>query len=1018
MARGTALTRTGKTNRQIDCNPPNKKCGQRCIPPEWECRLEGKGTNPALKVVKSDPLAGVASVQRGTTDLVKGVSTLNPARIQRGRSSIIRGIVKIAPGDGLEDKNKLRRRLEEGSSAAFAITLVGVLGVLGHRGLKTSRAYREGWGRDIDRAALRAVNSLLDITPGVAGRRNAIRAAATRSQIDIVRSLQKQEALVGVSRTAASNMRRMGPIGGFGDRVGAPNSPILADAALRTRIRAIARDTTNADQFAAQATEALFSGRPGSRNMLFSRTAAETFLNSQFRLGVGSNINPRLRVPNGMGGLRDNPQASLTEAGRRDLVVSTMATRFQDWGRALRADMQLRGYADPNNPSARIPEREITRYIREQALPIVQRRLATLPMVQASQADSYEQTMRRIIQVGDNNRSARTLARATYEATVRQYDSYFNDVIDRMSRGATAADSPFGDGKVALAKYLRGGEVYNPSRGTGPVRVISREHADLLIRDWYHRRAPRVSPETGQAVSPGRTRPFEVSAGTAQRIAQRMQRNPDLPTPEAAITTLRRSGLNVRLAGGTPPRTPSRAATTRTSTASQPRSARRRTRSRSDIILDLIRAGYSRTAATTEADRIIAQRRTDAYQEAFAITRARLDAPQTGKPCGESHIPKEKKCHTPIKAIQTKTSVDKEKIVNKLVTAYLIGFGLWTANDVRRTIKSEKLRSHIEAGRKNRKPPRDTTPDELAKQLGKLKGKPGVNDATIDAVSQFVRGARISVENKVSASHGESTLGFWSPGKPSVLHVPYLGSRNGSLPKPDALAVSKTGSFVVNNVKHYGVLRRHGVSSQHPYASAEQHMLTTIHELGHALHGRGGFRTPAAVTYNGRKYTGKELTQQLNRNVTNYGRTDLRYGRFETFAEYFSMYVTAGETLKRKNPVAWAWTKATVDHALAGGYEISPDAAASIVSIVNKSRLGIPSYDAMQTSTPEFLRDAHKLAIDGKPADLRTLIQNFEGDLTDTQYEAVTSLIETAEMYAFTKARGPLEPLPEVVVDL
>ena len=119
-ARGRLATRTGKT-RGVDCNPPNVKCGGRCIPPNWDCRLKGQGTNSELQAHRTDPLAGIASIQRGAKDLARGVVTLNPSRVQRGRSSLIRGAVKLAPGDNLEQKKQLKRQLTAASTPVMAV---------------------------------------------------------------------------------------------------------------------------------------------------------------------------------------------------------------------------------------------------------------------------------------------------------------------------------------------------------------------------------------------------------------------------------------------------------------------------------------------------------------------------------------------------------------------------------------------------------------------------------------------------------------------------------------------------------------------------------------------------------------------------------------------------------------------------------------------------------------------------------------------------------------------------------
>jgi hypothetical protein len=1017
-------TTSRKTKRRLECNPPNKQCGGRCIPPEWDCRLEGKGTNSALKVVKSDPLAGAASIQRGATDLAKGVTTLNPSRVQRGRSSIIRGLVKIAPGDGLEDKNKLRRRLEESSAGIFGVTLVGIVGVLGHRGLSTFDVYREGVGGQMDRAATRTINALLDNTPIVSGRRSAVRGMAAMAQNQLAGTLGRQAALTQASNRAATNLGRLGPLGGLGDRINAPNSPILKDAALRTAVRNIAQRSSNADEFAREATLELFSRRVGpGGHTLFSPTAAQTFLNSQFQLNQGSVVNPRLRVPNGAGGLVDSPRANLTLTDRREAVVSGMSSRFLTWNAALRADMLQRGYATREplprsrrgqsaavslNSRIRVTPDQVQRYIDERALPRVQ---AQLDRIDPTARGRYVETMRQVLLSGSTNVGSRRLANSIYTQTLNNYDSYFRDVADRMSAGPAAATSPMGDGKVALAKYLRGGEVYNPTRGQGQTRVTSREHADLLIRDWYHRRSVNAGSR--------RIPPYNVSPGTAQRVAQRIQRRPELPTPEEAISILRRSGLRVEL---TPPTTPrARARTTDPATprtpASRRRTTSRRLRSRSELVTMLMAGGRSRSAAENEADAIISRRgRTD----------ARLDAStKTGKPCGKSHIPKEKKCHTSVQQQQPtspesvksnkKAAKNKTGKVGAAVTVAFAGaYVTMLALATKEQVVDLKYKSKLAKASINKDLEKNIKPADLSASLAQLMGQPGVNNETIAEVNKFVRKADISVNRAVNFRNWENTLGFWNPAYPSVLNVPELDSR-----KVDIGRVTAGATKTIVEPNRLGVFRRWGSGSSFERGSSEQNFMTTVHELGHAIHGRGGFKTPTAVTLNGKRYAGSELLTALRRNSTAYGSSDIKYGRYETFAEYFSLYVTSGETLKKRNPVAWAWTKATLDHALAQDPYMSWDARLAVVDIIKRTK-NKEKFDASpeNASAIKLLRQAQALAVQGKFKELAQAVKDYEGELTSEQFSAVFSLMETATIYAYVSRLPETPEIPEVNITL
>lgn len=987
--RGSALTRTGKTRRKVECTPPNKKCGGRCIPPDWDCRLEGKGTNPELKVVKNDPLAGAASIQRGAKDVAKGVTTLDPSKVQRGRSSIIRGIVKIAPGNNLEEKNKLRKRLEEGSSAAFALTLVGILGVVGHRSLNKSSFYRERIGRKIDQAAFRAVNAVLDVTPGQRGRRNAIRSAATVAQIQTMRTARRGYALTSSDQRAAENLGRMGPLGFLGDRIGGNNSPLLADAKLRRTMRALATSEGKVEDFSTKATTQLFSTTTSGGHNLFSASAAQTYLNSEFSLGLGSVVNPPLQRRMGAR-LVNNPAAGLTLTSRKDAVIEGLTSRIQQWGGAMRSDMVLRGYTEDGQ---RITSGQIERYIREQALPIVRPYAASMGPNADVALSNYERQLRNFIGAGGNPTSARGLARQTYLSTVKGYDSYFADVVDRFSGGPMARSSPFADGKVALAKYLRGSETYNPTRGTGYTRVVSREHANLLVNDWYHRRQE------------GKT-PYTVTPATAQRIAQVMQRSPELPSPEDALATLRRSGLRVQYAP----------------TAAAPR--RYGERSEAQTLASMMRQTrvnrrgervprYASRAAALRALRAQQQnpeRGDDASGERADFQQGSAQ----GKPCGKTHIPKEKKCHTPV--------VTQEQVVKIAQTAALAIYIGATAIEARQQYKVAKIRNmvnkSIDKGLDG-KAPKPWNSNKLTSALQGLKGQNGVDPKVIDQVATFTKKAGIGVDLQANRAHFPATFGYWNPQKPNVLNVPYFGSRSGEAPEPNMSRVARIGAATINRPQPLGLFRRWGVSNGASIGSSDQFMMTTIHELGHAIHGRVGFSTPSALRINGTEYKGKALTQMLSRSITGYGSTDLRYGRYETFAEYFSMYVTNGATLKRRNPVAWAWTKSIVDRATSVDPQFTDEMRNNVLRVVrntNEGRsAGRPMFDAAMTSPAQVLAGAKRLATMGDQKGIRDLLDRYEGTLTVEQLAVIGSLYETAGIYAFTNGQTPSDIFPEVV---
>jgi len=674
--------------------------------------------------------------------------------------------------------------------------------------------------------------------------------------------------------------------------------------------------------------------------------------------------------------------------------------------------MRLRGYADEGGVLSRA---QIDRYIREQALPIIQPYTRSMGPNAAVAISNYERQMRMLIEAGDRSTAFRRLATGRYNATVRGFDSYFDDVVDRFSGGPMASSSPFGDGKVALAKYLRGSETYNPSRGTGYTRVVSREHANMLVADWHHRhstkvkvneRATQLEKENSaldRKAALARARqentaqksPYVVQPAAAQRVAQIMQRSPELPSPEDAITTLRRSGLRVQL----PPSTSSAA-------------RRYGERTEAQLLASMMqetrvnRQGqrvprYASRAAARRALRARKQQNNDADELIERDDSQKTEG--TGKPCGKTHIPKEKKCHTP---------VTKEQIAT---AAQYVAAGIYVGGvflSYRSELKAAQLKSKINKSVLNKNPPDPLAPSNLSRQIAELKGKTGVDNKVIDQVNTFVAKAKINVNTKADLAHFPSTFGYWNPANPNVLNVPYFNSERGSNPMPDMARVARIGASTINRPQPLGLFRRWGVSNGASVGSSDQFMLTTIHELGHALHGRIGFSTPKTLRFNGRSYEGAELTRMLSRSITGYGSTDLRQGRYEMFAEYFTMYVTNGNTLKQRNPVAWAWTKSIVDKATAVNPTFTPGMKEQVLNVVNATKQGRRMFDSADSSPEKLLNDARELALAGKPDEFKALVDNYEGKLTLEQFQVIGSLYETAGIYAYTNANKMPDAFP------
>ena len=505
--RGALATRTGKT-RGVKCNPPNVRCGGRCIPPTWDCRLQGKGTNSELAAHKTDPLAGIASLQRGAKDLAQGVVKVDPARVQRGRSSLIRGVVKLTPGNNLEQKKQLKRRLTEYSTPISAVLGIGLVGLAAHAGLKRGfGSYRNGIGADIDRAAARAVDSVLDRVPGIAGPRAARRAAGASATGAIATAVTRGARLETTRAATSGNLGRIGPLSFRPNAADYESSYVRAGLdALQRRARSGASSFETWQQAAVQTLYGARSpgGRTGGqRGSIFSEHAANEFLVSKFGL------NPQGAVSN---------RGAFSTRARNTLVDTQLSQRLGAWGSAMRDDMRLRRIVGPDGA---IRTEDINRYIREVGNTTLTSGMPGMSRAQRNQALTEAHRLMRTAISGSNlEREARSIR----TGLVAEFDTYFSNVATSMRRNAAASDSPFGDGLTGLARYI--------TRANGQTtQIVDRGHADLILRNHFHTRVMRLNTN------------FTIGDNTARRIAQSLSRSTDLPDVDTAYRILNENGF-------------------------------------------------------------------------------------------------------------------------------------------------------------------------------------------------------------------------------------------------------------------------------------------------------------------------------------------------------------------------------------------------------------------------------------------------------------------------------------------
>jgi len=240
-------------------------------------------------------------------------------------------------------------------------------------------------------------------------------------------------------------------------------------------------------------------------------------------------------------------------------------------------------------------------------------------------------------------RSPAAYANTVYGRTVRGFNDFYKEVGDiaRNTAGASALDPSLrqrgygeilGSADLTRARYLSG--------RMGLTRPVAGDaHAELVRTAYFATRVAGTRSST-----------YSITDRLALSAASELAGRPITTTADAMRLLQSEYGFT----GAVRVRSP-REATPRPaapSAAGQPRAARRRLRSRAELIRTLTQGGLSPEAAAAEADRIISRRgdeddvspelvRTATYLAARADFK---EGGRLGKPCGASHIPKAHEC--------------------------------------------------------------------------------------------------------------------------------------------------------------------------------------------------------------------------------------------------------------------------------------------------------------------------------------------------------------------------------------
>lgn len=614
-----ARSRTGKTSRSVDCNPPNVKCGGRCIPPSWDCRLKGQGSDTHLRAVRTDPVSGLANIERGIKRIGKGLRTGSFSEIEGGKRAIVRGVVKATPGD-LQRKKALQSQLERRAGGiALGLSVIG-FGLFGHSQLKRAPFYRDGVGRQIDDAVSAGLNRILDATPGIAGARRERRAAGAATAAAAA-ARAATEAASGPETLRTSLLRT--PTQLERRATDYANSRVLLNRVSAVDVDAAGRGA-NAETWRQKSLEAFWSTKrtnaAGSGDgSTFSEPATHEFLSRQFgfRLSAGaSDTDVRRQLTSAL----NREAASLQALARQQGVNISDATQRNAF---------LNRLVGPSTEN--FPEN-----VRERAVGNLNQILGSAPRSREAAVSRTE------------------LANRLYRETRDGFDQYFGTIADEVRQTPGAAmptqqrRAGYGDlmnsARIGHSRYLAQ-RLSKPENVTGR---IGQGLSDAISKEYFAR---QVSGSSTFTLSDRETRV------AASELAGR-----DITGLADATRYLQQNGFE-RLV----PVQAARSATTAGRPTTPPRGRRSAQAQITDIARTLREAAQRRGEdMSLEASYRAARAEIERRQRGDAL---RDDA--AGKPCGASHIPKAHECRKGRGAIEQKERKLYEKSATKAEKAYI-----------------------------------------------------------------------------------------------------------------------------------------------------------------------------------------------------------------------------------------------------------------------------------------------------------------------------------------------------------
>jgi hypothetical protein len=642
--RRDAAKRTSKRRGKLKCVAPNRVCGARCIPPEWNCRLKGEGQDPHLLAAGkgSDVVGGLANIERGAGRIRKGILKLSFSEVEGGRRAISRGVGKATPGD-LKRKAAVRGTVDTAFKYLSGPVGIALLGALTHKGLKNFPAYQRGWGQQVDNAAREAWFSVV--------RRNPLS------------NFGANEA------AAAANINRARE--SFAGLAGGEAAALTRGAARRTTVAGITGDARGLTEVTVPVQNALRKadlrpnggGASGENYPEWQRKSLVAFANTQRRVEDGASYLTK------NGSVFSQPAANRLYAdsfgidlggapnlkAQRERVIIGVQNRLEATGDSLRTAARQQGI-DIKDPAA------VRAFVD---------RHSRASLANRDLDNAWRDTVVNTVLKQDYQKQAQGL----YAKTVEGYDGFFRSVAQDIEQAPS----------ISLVRNRTSApdrDLFNNARQNSFYNDATRAHAQTLastmglpegVHGTYTAGLVSKAYHNANVAMPGaKRRPnssvfIELTPIEATNAGVELARARGLPEPDRAEAALQllnqyygstRSASSGGVANISLVRSAARATRSTASTpaapGAQPRKARRRLRTKAEIMATLQQSGgLSREAAEREADRIIARRRGDSEEPLFsprlaAYLQMRSDLREgtgsRGKPCGASHIPKTYEC--------------------------------------------------------------------------------------------------------------------------------------------------------------------------------------------------------------------------------------------------------------------------------------------------------------------------------------------------------------------------------------